>query len=247
LEDQLHHSQKLEALGTLAGGIAHDLNNTLVPVIAMAKLGLKRAEPRSTAYESFELIYQAGLRARDLVKQVLAFSRKDTVDRRPFRLHEVVEEALAMLRPTIPATITIEREIDAVPPIMGDATQLHQVAVNLVTNAVHAVGMRLGTITVAVGMRPGANPGGPGCVRLSVRDTGCGMDEATQKRIFDPFFTTKAVGEGSGLGLSVVHGIVTGHGGTIRVESRPEHGACFVIDLPLADQPAMMEEEAVPA
>ena len=247
LEDQLHHSQKLEALGTLAGGIAHDLNNTLVPVIAMAKLGLKRAEPQSAAREGFDLIYHAGLRARDLVKQVLAFSRKDAVDRQPFRLHEVAEEVLAMLRPTIPATITIEREIDPVPPIMGDPSQLHQVMVNLLTNAVHAIGMRLGTITVSVGARAGAKAGDPGFVRLSVRDTGCGIDEATQKRIFDPFFTTKAVGEGSGLGLSVVHGIVTGHGGTIRVESRPEHGACFIIDLPLADHPTIMEAEAVPA
>jgi PAS domain S-box-containing protein len=246
LEDQLHHSQKLEALGTLAGGIAHDLNNTLVPVLAMAKLGLKRSEPRSAARESFEMIYQAGLRARDLVKQVLAFSRKDTVNRQPFRLHEVVEEALAMLRLTIPATITIERAIDPVPPVLGDPSQLHQVVVNLVTNAVHAMGIRLGIIAVAVTALPGGAPGEPGFVRLSVRDTGCGMDEATQKRIFDPFFTTKAVGEGSGLGLSVVHGIVTGHGGTVRVESRPDQGTRFVIDLPLADQPIAMEE-AVPA
>jgi len=246
LEDQLHHSQKLEALGTLAGGIAHDLNNTLVPVIAMAKLGLKRAEPGSGAREGFELIYQAGLRARDLVKQVLAFSRKDTVDRQPFRVHEVVEEALAMLRPTIPSTIALEREIEPVPPIMGDASQLHQVVVNLVMNAVHATGMRLGTITVTVHAMPAVAPGESDFVRLSVRDTGCGMDEATQKRIFDPFFTTKAVGEGSGLGLSVVHGIVTGHGGTIAVESQPDQGACFVIDLPLAPT-RILREEAMPA
>ena len=228
LEDQLHHSQKLEALGTLAGGIAHDLNNTLVPVIAMAKLGLKRADQAGPARQYFELIHQAGGRARDLVKQVLAFSRKDTADRQRFHVHEVVEEALAMLRPTVPATITLSRSIDPVPTIIGDPTQLHQVVVNLVTNAVHAIGMQLGTVTVAVAALPGI-------VRLSVRDSGCGMDEATQKRIFDPFFTTKSVGEGSGLGLSVVHGIVVGHGGTIYVESRPGHGACFIIDLPSAE------------
>lgn len=245
LEDQLHHSQKLESLGTLAGGIAHDLNNTLVPVIAMAKLGLKRLEHQSPTRRYFELIHQAGVRARDLVKQVLAFSRKDSTNRQPFRVDEVVEEALAMLRPTVPATIALERAITPVPPILGDATQLHQITVNLVTNAVHAIGMSLGTITVSVGALPGARPGESGLVRLSVRDTGCGMDEATQKRIFDPFFTTKAVGEGSGLGLSVVHGIVTGHGGTIRVESRPGHGACFIIELPLADESVTLPEALI--
>jgi len=245
LEDQLHHSQMLEALGTLAGGIAHDLNNTLVPVVAMAKLGLKRAEPQSALRESFELIYLAGLRARGLVKQVLAFSRKESVERRRFRVHEVANEALAMLRPTVPATIAIEREIHPVPPILGDPSQVHQIVVNLMTNAVHSIGTRLGTITVTVGVLPGVARGEPNFVRLSVRDTGCGMDEATQKRIFDPFFTTKAVGEGTGLGLSVVHGIVTGHGGKIRVESQPGGGSRFVIDLPLVGEPAM--EDALPA
>jgi PAS domain S-box-containing protein len=242
LEDQLHHSQKLESLGTLAGGIAHDLNNTLVPVIAMAKLGLKRSEPRSMARQSFELIHQAGLRARDLVKQVLAFSRKESPDRTLFRVDEVVDEALAMLRPTIPATIAIEREIDAGPPILGDPGQMHQVIVNLLTNAVHAIGLQLGTITVGVSTFLETRSGEPGFVRLSVRDTGCGMDEAMQKRIFDPFFTTKAVGEGSGLGLSVVHGIVIGHGGQIRVESHPGRGARFVIDLPLANEQERVAE-----
>ncbi|MGH7124800.1 MAG: sensor histidine kinase, partial [Stellaceae bacterium] len=241
LEDQLHHSQKLESLGTLAGGIAHDLNNTLVPVLAMAKLGLKRLDEQSPTRQYFELIHQAGTRARDLVKQVLAFSRKDSADRQPFRVHDVVEEALAMLRPTMPSILALERAIDPVPPIMGDPTQLHQVVVNLVTNAVHAIGMAFGTIAVSVSALPGAVRGGPGFVRISVRDTGCGMDEATQKRIFDPFFTTKAVGEGSGLGLSVVHGIVVGHGGTIRVESRPEHGACFIVDLPMVEEPTSDE------
>jgi PAS domain S-box-containing protein len=242
LEDQLHHSQKLEALGTLAGGIAHDLNNTLVPVIAMAKLGLKRTEPRSAMRESFELIHQAGQRARDLVKQVLAFSRKQSADRQQFRVHDVVDEALAMLRPTIPATIALDRDIHPVPPIIGDSGQIHQIIVNLLTNAVHAIGLQIGTITVTVGALPAAKRGEPNFVRLSVRDTGCGMDEAMQKRIFDPFFTTKRVGEGTGLGLSVVHGIVAGHGGKIQVESRPGYGARFIIDLPLVDEPAAMAE-----
>jgi signal transduction histidine kinase len=194
------------------------------------------------AHQSFELIHQAGLRARDLVKQVLAFSRKESQDRTLFRVDEVVDEALAMLRPTIPATIAIERKIDPVPPILGDPSQLHQVIVNLLTNAVHAVGLQLGTITVGVSAFQETRSGQRGFVRLSVRDTGCGMDEALQKRIFDPFFTTKAVGEGSGLGLSVVHGIVIGHGGQIRVESRPDQGARFVVDLPLANESEKVAE-----
>jgi signal transduction histidine kinase len=112
----------------------------------------------------------------------------------------------------------------------------------LLTNAVHAIGLQIGTITVTVGALPAAKRGEPNFVRLSVRDTGCGMDETMQKRIFDPFFTTKRVGEGTGLGLSVVHGIVTGHGGKIQVESRPGYGARFIIDLPLVDEPAAMAE-----
>ena len=147
-----------------------------------------------------------------------------------------------MLRPTISATIAIERKIDPVPPILGDPSQLHQVIVNLLTNAVHAIGLQLGTIAVGVSAFQETRSGKRGFVRLSVRDTGCGMDQAMQKRIFDPFFTTKAVGEGSGLGLSVVHGIVVGHGGQIRVESRPDQGARFVVDLPLANESEKVAE-----
>ena len=145
----------------------------------MAKLGLKRSEPRSVARQSFELIHQAGLRARDLVKQVLAFSRKESQDRTLFRVDEVVDEALAMLRPTIPATIAIERKIDPVAPILGDPGQLHQVIVNLLTNAVHAIGLQVGTIAVGVSAFQETRSGKRGFVRLSVRDTGCGMDQAT--------------------------------------------------------------------
>jgi signal transduction histidine kinase len=234
LERQLHHSQKLEALGTLAGGIAHDLNNTLVPVITIAKLCLRHAKPGTPEHEDLELIYRAGLRARDLVKQVVAFSRKDVANRRLFKVDDVLGEALSMLRPTIPSMIRIELAVEPVPLVMGDPTQIHQIIVNLMTNAVHAIGLSHGVISISLKEVPSAGTGEPGLVRLAVADTGCGMDEETQHRIFDPFFTTKPVGEGSGLGLSVVHGIVSNHDGSIAVESAPGRGSRFVVDLPSA-------------
>jgi signal transduction histidine kinase len=237
LELQLHHSQKLEALGTLAGGIAHDLNNTLVPIITMAKLNLQHTTPGSSEHEDLQLIYRGGLRARDLVTKVLAFSRKEVADRRLFRIDEVLHEAVAMLRPTIPATIELELGIAPVPAILGDATQFHQILVNLVTNAVHAIGMRHGTIAISLRQISDTASAKPGSIEISVTDTGCGMDAATQRRIFDPFFTTKPVGEGTGLGLSVVHGIVSNHGGTIEVESELGRGTRFVINLPSSAQP----------
>ena len=237
LEHQLHHSQKLEALGTLAGGIAHDLNNTLVPIITMAKLNLQRTPPGSSEYEDLQLIYRGGLRARDLVKKVLAFSRKEVADRRLFRIDEVLNEAVAMLRPTIPAMIGLELGIAPVPVVLGDATQFHQILVNLVTNAVHAIGMRHGTIAISLRQISDTASAKTGSIEIAVTDTGCGMDAATQRRIFDPFFTTKAVGEGTGLGLSVVHGIVSNHGGTIEVESELGRGTRVAINLPASAQP----------
>ncbi|MBV8651864.1 MAG: PAS domain S-box protein [Alphaproteobacteria bacterium] len=260
LERQLLHSQKLEALGTLAGGIAHDLNNTLVPVITMAKLGLNAAKPDSRLHQDFALIYEAGKRARDLVKQVLAYSRKEVLQPRRFRLDGVLSEALAMLRPTVPATIIIEADIEAVPEIFGDPGQFHQVILNLVTNAVQAIDNQLGTITITLAAvpppgTPAALPAGaPGpagsqapTLRLTVGDTGCGMPPEIQRRIFEPFFTTKAVGDGTGLGLAVAHGIVTSHGGTITVASTVGEGTVFTVELPSASAVTAPEGAASPA
>jgi len=230
LEQQLQHSQKLEALGVLAGGIAHDLNNTLVPIFVTVKLGIKHAAEDSRMRQRFELIYEAGVRARDLIKRILAFSRKDAVDRQNFRLDRIISEDLTMLRESIPTTIAIEADIRPVPEIFGDPVQARQVVVNLVTNAVHAIGGGLGTVAVSLSAVAEGTAGEKPIVRLRVRDSGCGMDEATKRRIFEPFFTTKPVGEGTG--LSMVHGIVTSLGGTIRVESEPGKGTCFTIELP---------------
>jgi PAS domain S-box-containing protein len=234
LERQLYHSQKLEALGTLAGGIAHDLNNTLVPIITISKLSLRHATPGTPQHEDLERIYRSGLRARDLVRQVVTFTRKEVADRCLFRVDEVVNEALSMLRSTIPAMIRLKAAVTPVPPVLGDSTQIHQVVVNLVTNAVHAIGMGHGTISISLEEIASRKDGEPSLVRLTVADTGCGMDEETQRRIFDPFFTTKAVGEGTGLGLSVVHGIVSNHHGSIAVESALGRGTRFIVDLPIA-------------
>jgi signal transduction histidine kinase len=232
LQDQLHHSQRLESLGTLAGGIAHDLNNTLVPILGLVELTAEVMAEGSSDRRNLEIVADAARHAKGLVGQILAFSRKEPGHLETFDLAQLVREALTLLRSAVPATIAIDRDIADVPPVRGDDGQLHQVIVNLVTNAAQAIGDDRGVISVSLGSveRDGAAPS----VRLRVADTGCGMDEATRARIFEPFFTTKPVNEGSGLGLSVVHGIVTAHGGTISVASAIGQGTAFEMDLPIA-------------
>jgi PAS domain S-box-containing protein len=232
LERQLLHSQKLEALGTLAGGIAHDLNNTLVPIMALSKLTARRFEPGTPVRNNLQTIFEASERARDLVQRVLAFSRKDESERGEVNLGEVVREALKLLRATVPSSIEIDAAIEDVPPIRADASQLHQVITNLVSNAAGAIGSDMGT--VAISLRLAARQKGEGEVCLSVADSGCGIDETTLRRIFEPFFTTKPVGEGTGLGLSIVHGIVTSHGGRVEVKSTPGKGTRFDLYFPIA-------------
>ncbi len=231
LERQLLHSQKLEALGTLAGGIAHDLNNTLVPIMALSKLTARRFEAGSLVRANLETIYEASERARDLVKRVVAFSRKDEPEKRDTDIAEIVDEALKLLRATIPSSITLEARITKVPPIPADPSQIHQVVTNLVSNASQAIGGDIGAIVVALELRSRAS--GCGEICLSVSDTGMGMDETTQQRIFEPFFTTKPVGQGTGLGLSIVHGIVAGHNGRIEVTSTPGKGTRFDLYFPV--------------
>ena len=235
---ELLHSQKLEALGTLAGGVAHDLNNMLVPVLSLAKVVMAKLPPGSREYASAELMRDAGRRARDLVRQVLAFSRKTAADRKPLALDGFVADVLKKMQPSLPAGIAIEQHLATVPPVAADGAQLEQVLAALLSNAIQAIVDGIGTVTVEVAgddarlaaLRPSA-AGLPG-VRLTVRDTGCGMDAVTKRRIFEPFFTTREVGRGTGLGLAVVHGIVTGHGGDISVESEPGVGTRFDILLP---------------
>jgi signal transduction histidine kinase len=236
LERQLLHSQKLEALGTLAGGIAHDLNNTLTPILALSQLLMAQMAEGTSEREDLETVVQASRHGRDLVQRILAFSRDQKAAKTRVDLAATIRQALQMLRPTIPATVLINEEIEDVPLILADAGQLQQIIVNLVTNARQAIGNALGTITVGVsrGQRSNRRQGGD-FVRVRVADTGCGMDAETRERIFEPFFTTKNVGEGTGLGLSVVHGIITDHGGRIELKSRLGDGTEFTILLPATE------------
>jgi two-component system cell cycle sensor histidine kinase/response regulator CckA len=249
-EEQRWRSQKLEALGTLAGGIAHDLNNTLVPVLSLTKLTLKRLPEGSRERQNLTTVLEASERARDLVKQIVAFSRQEeNKEKAALDLAAMLEKAIDMLRASLPATIGIEHRIAPVPPLLGDVGQLQQVIINLVTNAAQAIGTQMGTVTIELDTSfhgpGGAAQGGEGppeWICLSVSDTGCGMDEATQRRIFEPFFTTKGVGVGTGLGLSVVHGIVAAHGGHIEVTSAPGKGSKFSVYVP-----ALSADRALPA
>jgi signal transduction histidine kinase len=232
LERQLHHAQRLDSIGRLAGGIAHDLNNTLVPIIALTKLAMRNSSDGDPAREDLALIHQAGVRARELVKQILVFGRKDTGEQQQLDVAEIAKEALSMLRSTIPAMISLVGDIGEVPRISGDPIQIHQVIVNLATNAFHAIGTGSGTISIRVSpanMKDGTGRRAAGVV---VSDTGCGMSAETLDHIFEPFFTTKAIGEGTGLGLAVVHGIVMALGGTIEVESEVGRGTTFTLLFP---------------
>ena len=232
LQRKLMQSQKLEALGTLAGGIAHDLNNTLTPIMALSKITARRLEP-GILRTNIETIHAASQQAGDLVKRVLAFSRQDIIEKKPTNLRNAVIEALTLMRATVPTSIALQTRIDEVPPIMSDPSQIQQIVTNLVSNAAQAIGGRLGTITVTLEMICGA--GTDRTIHLSVADTGDGMDDATRERIFEPFFTRKEVGRGTGLGLSIVAGIVADHGGRIEVISTPGTGARFDLHFPISE------------
>ena len=198
----------------------------MVPILALAKLALERLREGDPLREDLATIVQASEHARDLVKQILAFSRREALVRREIDLADIVRDAVRMLRAGLFTTIDLVQEIDPVPALYADAGQLHQVIVNLVTNAAQAIGTAAGRI--AVGLRSDN-----GTIRLQVADTGCGMDADTVERIFEPFFTTKTVGEGTGLGLSVVHGIVAAHGGRIEVSSELGRGTTFTVLFPV--------------
>ena len=240
LEEKLSQAQKMEAIGTLAGGIAHDFNNMLFPMVGYAEM-LKEDLPAGSPQLGYvDDILSAALRARDLVQQILAFSRQSRQERYPIRVQQVTKEALKLTRASLPSNIRVEVDIDlACPPVLADPTQIHQIIMNLITNAYHAMEASGGVLTlslktVALDSEELGNPILPGgtYVCLKVADTGHGIDPGIRDRIFEPYFTTKGEGKGTGLGLSVIHGIVTSYQGDIQVDSTPGKGSVFIVYLP---------------
>jgi PAS domain S-box-containing protein len=257
MEEQLRRSQKLETIGTLTGGIAHDFNNILTPILGYADMALSGLTSSNPLYEDLEHILKGAKRAKDLVEQILLFSKQVEKERKPLALHLIVKEAVKLLRPSIPTSIEIRQRIDAsCDKVLVDATQIHQVIVNLCTNAWQAIEEKGGLITIELKqvkmdaatakLHPNLNEAE--YVRLTVIDTGTGMDKATLERIFEPFFTTKAVDKGTGMGLSVVHGIVRSHHGDVFVHSEPGKGSTFQVYLPVVEakaETAKIEPKAI--
>jgi len=241
LEERLRQAQKMEAVATLAGGIAHDFNNILTAMIGFSELALYDLPEDSEAVDKINQVLTAGHRAKNLIQHIQVFSRQTEQEPIPLALHLIVKEALSLLRSTLPATIEIRQDVATEGIVLGDPTQMHQVIMNLCTNAYHAmrdqggvlqVGLK--SVTVEHGMGQVGQPDLPfgNYVRLTVADTGYGMHPAVAARIFEPYFTTKAESEGTGLGLAVVHGIVNSHRGVINVYSEPGEGTVFHVYLP---------------
>ncbi len=242
LEAQLCHAQKLEAVGTLAGGIAHDFNSILTVMMVYTDLADMEAEIPAQARQYLTEVRKACNHAKDLVQQILMFSRKQKPERQPIRLQSIVEDAFKLLRSTLPASVEMDLRIDqSAPQVLANSTEIHRIMINLCTNAAYAMREKRGRLSVTLQageiepallqtnpeLRPGAY------VHLTVADTGHGMDADLLKKIFEPFFTTKAPGEGTGLGLPVVHEIVKDHQGAITVNSQPGKGTTFDLYFPV--------------
>nr|ACO70891.1 putative PAS/PAC sensor protein [uncultured Verrucomicrobiota bacterium] len=253
LEAKLSHTHRLEALGTLAGGIAHDFNNLLTAIMGYTHLAHSSLGEEHPVRPDLEAVLTASERARNLVQQILTFSRKSPFERRPVQLAPVVRDAVHLLRATTPAAVEIHCEVDGNDDVvLADSSQVHQAILNLGTNAVHAMHGAPGTITVqldTVEVAPQFGDDHPqlgkrSCLCVTVRDTGQGMDAETLRRVFDPFFTTKAPGEGTGLGLAVVHGIMQNHEGAVTLESKVGEGTTARLFFPLVEAP--VEDEPTP-
>jgi len=241
IEAQLHHSQQLESIGNLAGGIAHDFNNILSSVIGYTELAIDDAEKGTPLEDNLQEVYTAGKRARDLVRQILAFARQSDEEIKPIQVATIVNEVLKFIRSSIPTSIEIKQNIESGSLIMGNATQVHQILMNLFTNAAHAMEGEGGILELSlkdVVMDSGVNrekldlkPGG--YIEIKVSDTGVGIAPEIIGSIFDPYFTTKGPGKGTGMGLATVLGIVERYGGKISVDSKPGQGTLFTIYLPI--------------
>ena len=243
LDRELRQSQKMEAIGTLAGGIAHDFNNILTAIIGFTDIASRKAAKGDTVARELERVQEASTRAKELVSRILTFSRQGEKQWQPLSMEGAIDEVLKLLRATLPTSIEIHRQLRTAPHgdlVLGDLTQLHQVLMNLGTNAAHAMREKGGELTISLSETEVDRallasypdlPPGP-YLLLTVSDNGHGMDAAVRERIFEPYFTTKSLGEGTGMGLSVVQGIVKRHGGAIGVYSEPGEGASFHILLP---------------
>ncbi|HLE12409.1 MAG: hypothetical protein A2504_01365 [Bdellovibrionales bacterium RIFOXYD12_FULL_39_22] len=249
LEKQLRQSQKMEAIGTLAGGIAHDFNNILAIILGSTELAMEEKNSKKRDEELAQIL-SAAERASDLVKQILTFGRQSDEKRRPMQISLAIKESLKMLRASIPSTIEIRQEIASQAYAMADPTQIHQIVMNLSTNAYHAMREKGGVLTVSL---KDVNGDGDGLIwteeragsyiKLEVKDTGQGMSAEVKEKIFEPYFTTKKIGDGTGLGLAVVHGLVKSYGGHIIVESDLGNGSTFSVYLPALN--SQLEEIAV--
>ena len=253
LHAKLRHAEKIEAIGTLAGGVAHELNNLLQPIIMMTELVLTELPADGEQAKQLLRVVDAGGKAAEIVQRILAFGRVDEACYDALDAGSVVREAIAFIRTILPSSVTLHisdiEDIGNGGTIRGNKTQLTQILMNMASNARDAIAANVGTVWISLSrleagdkrpaVRIGAVHPGPYVV-LTVRDTGAGMDEATMARIFEPFFTTKDVGKGTGLGLSITHGIITSHGGAMQVDSAPGRGTKFSIYLPIEEtQPVL--------
>jgi len=251
LEKKLQHALKMEAIGTLAGGIAHDFNNILAAIIGYTELVSDDVPENSITMRNLQQVLQGAARAKELVKQILTFSREDEGNRKPVYLENIVNESLRLLRASLPATIDIRLNIEPpLTPIMANQTQIHQVMMNLCTNAAYAMREKGGVLEISlkeIHLDPdsiGQKNLDPGRYQqLSISDTGTGIPPVIIHRIFEPYFTTKKPGEGSGMGLAVVYGIIRNHGGEITVYSEPEKGTTFHVFLKIAETEGFFEDK----
>jgi signal transduction histidine kinase len=242
LEAKWRQVQKMESLGTLAGGITHEFNNMLMPIMTLAEITMRGLPEDGRAHKNLATIISNCKRAAELIEKILSLSRRNDVQRTAIRIADIVAESVDLLQATTPATITVHSSIDrSVGAILADETQILQVMLNLASNARHAMAGKVGELTIDLrtaviksrfeGRYSSLEPGT--YAKLSVKDTGSGMNETVMRRIFEPFFTTKDVGRGTGMGLAMIHTIVTGLGGAVDVTSTPGGGTTFDVYFPL--------------